>query len=75
MLAKNFLIELVPWSERMEKEMSKKNSILLKRIEENNALKFAVLWGNQIDSASIQVFLLYNRNIFLEGTIMRSVGF
>lgn len=34
----------------MEKEMSKKNSILLKRIEKNNALKFAVLWGNQIDS-------------------------
>lgn len=58
MLAKNFLIELVPWSERMEKEMSKKNSILLERIEENNALKFAILWGNQIDSASIEVFLL-----------------
>lgn len=58
MLAKNFLIELVPWSERMEKEMSKKNSILLKRIEENNASKYAVPWGNQIDSASIEVFLL-----------------
>lgn len=58
MLAKNFLIELVAWSERMEKEVSKKNSILLEWIEENNALKFAVLWGNQIDSASIEVFLL-----------------
>lgn len=51
MLAKNFIIDLVPWSERMEKEMSKKNSILLKRIEKNNAVKFAVLWGNQIDGA------------------------
>lgn len=58
MLAKNFLIELVAWSERMEKEVTKKNSILLEWIEENNALKFAVLWGNQIDSASIEVFLL-----------------